>query len=210
MYTWAEIEKGVVRCIFSPPDDGSWTPPTSWDKNIEYVEITHLDPMPEKGWVYEDGEFEDLTIPADKSPAPEPTHPPIEELDNPTLDDLKRQAKTQINSVAAGLCIKHTRIGNLGHIHLLKAEQAQAFKDAGYPNDNLDDYPWIQQESIGLNKSAKKVADTILAKRDEWTKIIGPAIERERLKGRQKVKAAKSEKGIATARDAAIKALQDI
>ncbi len=65
--------------------------------------------------------------------------------------------------------------------YLEKAAEAQAYKDASYPVNYEDDYPWIKSEVDATGTTARIAADIILARKQEWTNI-GAKIESARRK----------------------------
>lgn len=202
METWAEVENNVIRFVYTTADD--YVPPVDHG-DLWYTEITGLDPLPAEDWTWNGSIFEAPVVPT-PDPPPDPDPPPT-----PTLDELKTAAKHLVDNEAAMARVKYTTgIVHQGAVYILKADQAQAFKDAGYPSGSIDDYPWIKEEADGLGDTYQDTADGILAMRAQWADVLGPAIERQRLLGKKNVDDAVDEAGVDSARDAAITALQAI
>jgi len=94
--------------------------------------------------------------------------------------------------------------------YLRKEDDAQAYKDAGYPAlGSPVEYPWVNAEAEATNVTAQQAADTILAQRDAWL-VIGVQIEKERRIGKENIDAANDEDGVNTARDTVIAILEGI
>ena len=202
MKTWVEVENDTIRLVYNTADE--YTPPAD-TAELRYEDLTGTDPMPEAGWTWNGSAYE--APPADPpGDDPDPVVP-----DPPTLQEVKDEAKRLVDSEAALARVKYTTgIIHQGSVYVLKADQAQAFKDAGYPSGSIDDYPWIKEEADGLGDTYQDTADGILAKRDSWADVLGPAIERERLVGKKNIDDAVDETAVTTAKDAAITALQAI
>jgi len=202
MKTWAEVENDVIRLVYETQDE--YTPPLDVE-NLWYTDITGTDPMPESGWTW-NGTFFVAPPVITPDPPPDPVVPPT-----PTLEEVKIEAKRLVDNEAAMARVRYTTgIVHQGSVYILKAEQAQAFKDAGYPSGAINDYPWIKEEADGLGDTYQDTADGVLAKRDQWAGVIGPAIERERLVGKKNIDDAVDETAVTAAKDAAIVALQAI
>lgn len=66
-----------------------------------------------------------------------------------------------------------------------KYADAQAFARAGYPEDQIDLYPWVQKEAEATNVAPRAAADAIKAVGDPWNMVIGPRIEGLRIGGKK-------------------------
>lgn len=205
MKTWAEVENNVIRLVYQTID--AYIPPAnSDDGSLWYIDITGTDPMPASKWTWNGSSFDAPPPPPTPDPPPEPDPPTP-----PTLEEFKTTNKHLIDNEAAMARVKYTTgIVHQGSVYILKAEQAQAFKDAGYPSGTINDYPWIKEEADGLGQTYQECADGILAMRAQWADVLGPAIERERLLGKKNVDDAVDETAVTAAKDAAIIALQAI
>ncbi len=202
MKTWAEVENDVIRFVYTTADE--YVPPAD-QGNLWYSDMTGTDPMPEADWTWNGSIFEAPVVPT-PDPPPDPPDPVV-----PTLEEVKTSAKHEVDNEAAMARNRYTTgIVHQGSVYILKAEQAQAFKDAGYPSGSIDDYPWIKEEADGLGQTYQECADGVLAKRAQWADVIGPAIERQRLVGKKNVDDAADETAVTAAKDAAIVALQAI
>ena len=202
MKTWAEVENDVIRLVYTTADE--YVPPDDHE-DLWYTDMTGTDPMPEAGWSWNGSVFVAPVVP-EPDPPPDPPDPPVV-----TLEEYKTNAKQLVDNEAAMARNKYTTgIVHQGAIYILKSEQAQAFKDAGYPSGTIDDYPWIKEEADGLGQTYQECADGILAMRTQWADVLGPAIERQRLLGKKNIDDAVDEAAVDVARDAAIVALQAI
>ena len=196
MKTWAEVENDVIRFVYTTADE--YVPPAD-QGNLWYSDMTGTDPMPEADWTWNGSIFEAPVVPT-PDPPPDPPDPPVV-----TLEEFKTTNKHLIDNAAAVARVKYTTgIVHQGSVYILKAEQAQAFKDAGYPSGSIDDYPWIKEEADGLGDTYQDTADGILAKRTQWADVLGPSIERERLVGKRNVDDAVDETAVTAAKDAAV------
>ena len=101
-----------------------------------------------------------------------------EELAN--IDDIKDEQYRRID-IAAGLkrdeYITVTEGQEMTYIR--KAEDAQAYIDAGYPGDSSP-YLWVDAEATATGQTATVVADNIKAQNDAWV-VAGTAIEAVRI-----------------------------
>jgi len=98
-----------------------------------------------------------------------------------------------------------TTVPGQAETYLKKAEEAAAYKAAGYPVD-LTPYGWIAAEVAARGITAQQAADGILARRDQYV-ALGQGIERERVKAKEAIRAASTIAGAIRARDAGIAAL---
>lgn len=95
--------------------------------------------------------------------------------------------------------------------YLVKAQQAQAYKAAGYPAASIASYPFVQAKAQAMNVNPGAIdyqvaADLILATQASWI-TLGAQMELAREKGKADVRAATTTNAIAAARDAAVSAL---
>lgn len=66
-----------------------------------------------------------------------------------------------------------------------KYADAKAFVLAGYPDDRIDQYPWVKAEAAATGASYGEAADGIKAVGDPWNMVIGPQIEELRIGGKK-------------------------
>lgn len=66
-----------------------------------------------------------------------------------------------------------------------KYADAQAFARAGYPEEQLADYPWVAKEALVTGATSRDAADGIKAVGAAWNKVRGPAIEGLRIGGKR-------------------------
>lgn len=65
-----------------------------------------------------------------------------------------------------------------------KYAEAQAFARAGYPEADIDLYPWVREEASATNVAPREAADSIKASGDPWNMVLGPKIEGLRIGGK--------------------------
>lgn len=125
------------------------------------------------------------------------------------LADIRLNAHWEID-IAAGMKRRQfiTDIPGQDMTYGKKAEQAQAYKDVGYPADTTD-FKFVQARANAYGETPEVAADTILATRDAWIPI-GAAIEEEREKGKKAVSDASDYDAIILAKDDAIAAINAI
>lgn len=124
------------------------------------------------------------------------------------IDFEKELAKNTIDEVAGVARKKYlTTSDGQAMTYLKKEADAEAFKAAGYPEVDINDYPWIQAESVAQNDTGQQATDMILAQRDAWL-VVGVAIEEARMQGKVQVDQQLGLEGINTAKDNAITALE--
>lgn len=94
--------------------------------------------------------------------------------------------------------------------YLRKEEDAQKYKDAGYPAiGSPNEYPWITAEVDATSLSAQVTADNILTQRDAWI-TIGTTIEKERRIGKIAIDASSDETNVTIVQDSTISILDAI
>lgn len=96
--------------------------------------------------------------------------------------------------------------------YLIKAQQAAAYRAAGYPAASIVDYPFIQAKAKSSKASPtaagyQAAADAIYNKQAAWM-ASGAAIEQAREAGKAAVNAAITAAAITAARDSAVAALK--
>jgi hypothetical protein len=65
-----------------------------------------------------------------------------------------------------------------------KYAEAQALVRAGYPEDQIELFPWIAAEAEATGTSPRTAADEIRANGDPWNAVLGPKIEGLRIGGK--------------------------
>lgn len=120
------------------------------------------------------------------------------------LSDARIASCTAIDAKAGNVRLRYiTSVPGQEGTYLLKEREAQRFRDALY----VGTVPaMVQAEVNATGLLAKAAADDILLRRDQWA-AKAAQIEEQRLKGKRSVDAATTEAGVASARDAAIAAL---
>lgn len=120
-----------------------------------------------------------------------------------TLEEAKVAAKKYIDVLAETSRQRFISPG-AGQIatYQEKSEEAIEFVAAGYPVEQLSNYPFIQAEVVAMGLTPQEVADGILTARSLWI-TAGAAIEGIRLATKAQVTAAESEDQIRFILDAA-------
>lgn len=109
-----------------------------------------------------------------------------------TLVDAKLAAYRAIDDAAGAARARYLTISyGQEATYLLKAADAEKYRDAGYPDVSINQYPWVKAKarSTAATPGATEyqgAADEILATRDAWL-TIGTEIERLREAGKHDV-----------------------
>jgi hypothetical protein len=102
------------------------------------------------------------------------------------LATYQSSAKAEIDNFAESIRKKYITAGSgQSMTYQQKAEEAAAYKSAGYPVSTAG-YPHVQAEADALLLTPTAAADAILATRDAWL-IISAAIEKERMRGKRRI-----------------------
>ncbi len=122
----------------------------------------------------------------------------------------KEDADIAIDNKAAEVRKRFISCGDgIEMTYMEKREEAKAFKDAGYPEAQIADYPFIEAEAIATSDTGTQATDAILAQCAAW-KIAGAEIEKQRRLGKVQIEQQLGIGGIETARDNALAALDAI
>lgn len=146
-------------------------------------------------------------IVADATGYPVAVDPPA-----PTLAEAQVAALAAIDAAAGRARGRYiTTVDGQDATYLLKAQDAERYKAAGYPAAAIASYPWIKAKADATNVAPtaadyQAAANMILSTRDAWVPT-GAAIEREREKGKAAVLAAGTASAVDAARAAASDAL---
>jgi len=129
-----------------------------------------------------------------------------------SLDDARAIARAAIDSTAGEVRSMYiTVIPGQEGTYLEKRSDAARFRDAGYPEADIANYPWVEAKAEAMGGVTGEAAATeILDTSDQWSSLpgaIGPAIEMERERGNRLVTEAQDIATVDTERDAAIAAL---
>jgi len=124
----------------------------------------------------------------------------------------KKAAKASVDAAAGAASTKYITVGDGQEgRYQLKAQQADAYKAAGYPADTSP-YPMVQAEADATGASPQAACDNIISIRDQWV-TVAAKIEKERIAGKLAIDtlpAAATLSDIKAARDAATTALDGI
>jgi hypothetical protein len=124
-----------------------------------------------------------------------------------TLDAAKLEGAGIIDAAAGAARLRYiTDVPGQQDTYILKAEQAHAYLD----NLNGTVPPFVQAESDATGMSPVDAANLIIAAEHEWCDILGPAVERERRRGKVAVDAATTLDAVDFAVSAALMALGSI
>lgn len=125
----------------------------------------------------------------------------------PPLDQIKSAAASAIDFAAGAARARYITIApGQEATYQIKAEQAAAYKSAGYPADAS---PWalIDLEAQATGSTPRDTADLVLATRDAWVQIAAQ-IEAARIGGKQAVAQAADGAAVDAARDTTLAALE--
>lgn len=130
-----------------------------------------------------------------------------------SLADAKDSAAAAIDTQAGATRSKYiTTTSGQSETYISKANDAAAYKAAGYPFASVANYPWVQAEAKAINGAAptaaqaQAAADGILSAQAAWI-TLGAAIEQARRAGGVAVAAASTVAAVQAAEVAAIAAL---
>lgn len=125
------------------------------------------------------------------------------------IPSVQVAAKNKIDIAAERARQRHITPGDgQSMTYRIKAEEARAYKDAGYPAD-MTEYPFVDAEAAATGETATATADAVIAQEDAW-KAIGASIEGARLGGKKDVDDAADVSSIESVRDSAIAVLDAI
>lgn len=114
-----------------------------------------------------------------------------------TLEAAKAGALELIDRCAGSARLKYiTEVPGQAGTYIVKAEQAQAFIDAGGEGDPP---PYVQAEADATGLTLLEAAQYIAGVAALWSEQLGPAIERERRRGKVNVQAATTVEEVQTA-----------
>ena len=124
------------------------------------------------------------------------------------LQEAKKLAELEIDAEAGITRSRYiTSVPGQAETYLTKAEQARAFKAAGYVD--ITAYPFVKARADAYSETARVAADTILGRQAQWL-ALGGVIERERELGKRLVNAATDVSAVAAAKQTALNALKSI
>lgn len=105
-----------------------------------------------------------------------------------TIDEARNAARVQIDAAAGRARSRYITITpGQDATYQAKYADAQAFVRADYPEDKLNQYPWVQGEAQATGTTGRVAADAIKTVGDPWNNIIGPAIEKLRIEGKTRL-----------------------
>lgn len=130
-------------------------------------------------------------------------------MDVPSLDDLKSEAKNEVDIVAERVRQQYITQGDgQSMTYLEKRQEAEAYKLAGYPTiGSPNQYPHLTAEANATSQTEQQIADLVIATKDAWI-AKSAEIEGVRMGGKKNIDDAVDETGINTARDNAVTSLE--
>ncbi len=130
---------------------------------------------------------------------------------DPTLDELKTEAKSRIDFKAEQMRAKYLTAAPLqSATYVEKAREAREFKAAGYPSAPFAPatWPYVDAEMRAAGDATPQAAcDRILAEAAQYAQVKGAAIEYQRRAGKITVGAGATEAAINAAEAAVLTAL---
>lgn len=128
----------------------------------------------------------------------------------PQSSDLSRASvKVAIDAAAERARMRYLTSGaGQAQVYLEKVEEAADYIAADYPSE-CDGYPYIQAEINATGKTARQVADDIIAAKSAW-QAVSVQIEEARLGGKRVIEEATNTQDIKSARDSTIASLDAI
>lgn len=128
-----------------------------------------------------------------------------------TIAALKHYARQDIDRSAGVARLRYiTDVPGQQGVYLVKLEQAQAFVAAYAASTSATAPPYIAAETAATGSTPIAAANNIVSIAAQWSNVIGPSIEQQRIAGKLAVTAAADEASIESARVAAINALDAI
>ncbi len=151
-----------------------------------------------------------IEIPAGAAVAVGDRYQPPDRFDAPpAAPSVLERALAAIDAKAEEVRLRYITPGaGQAGTYIEKAKQADEFKAAGYPAGAVP--PMVQAEAEATGQTPQAAGDSILQTRDFWVYVKGPAIERERRRGKVNCEAAANDAAVAIARDAALTALEGL
>jgi hypothetical protein len=126
----------------------------------------------------------------------------------PSINAQRWQAHRDIDRVAGEVRLRYiTDVPGQQAVYITKLQEAEAYAAAHALDSQAPVPPYLAAESAAMGDDAIDTAQMVLGLAAQWNGVLGPAIEAARVAGKAAVTAATTEQGIATARAAAIAAL---
>lgn len=102
-----------------------------------------------------------------------------------SLEAARAWAIEQIDQAAGSARARYITIAPGQDVtYQAKYADALAFARAGYPESQIDQYPWVRAEAEATGATSRDAADSIKAVGDPWNAVIGPRIESLRIGGK--------------------------
>lgn len=114
-----------------------------------------------------------------------------------TIDQAREWARAQIDQAAGRARQRYiTTVPGQEVTYQAKYADALAFARAGYPEEEVHLYPWVEAERDVLGGTAREAAEFIRLGGDPWNNVIGPQIEKLRRAGKDAADTAPTISGV--------------
>lgn len=128
--------------------------------------------------------------------------------DSRSIEQAKAHAALTIDETAGKARLRYiTDVPGQQAVYLLKAEQARAYREAGYTGAVP---PYIVAEADAIDDSAQVAADNILMLASLWSDQLSPEIERLRIGGKRLVSSATTKEEVQSTLDSTLSSLEAI
>ena len=106
-----------------------------------------------------------------------------------TVTEALAWAKSEIDEAAGAARSRYLTVTpGQDATYSAKYADAKAFVLAGYPEEQINNYPWVKAEAVAIESTTKQAADGIKYVGDAWNMQLGPAIEGTRIGGKDDLK----------------------
>lgn len=126
------------------------------------------------------------------------------------LEQAKIDYQAKVDTAAGEARLRYlTSIPGQDATYGAKLADAEKFMDHGYPEWDIDSYPWLAGEVRTYGKSPTDAAEDIMGKAHQWVQV-GVLIEEVRLKAKRAIRDATGVRAIHAIAVAAIAQLSEI
>lgn len=102
-----------------------------------------------------------------------------------SIEAAREWARGQIDQAAGAARARYITVtAGQDATYQAKYADALAFARAGYPDEQIALYPWVQAEAEATGTDGRAAADGIKAVGDPWNMVTGPHIESLRIGGK--------------------------
>ena len=122
-------------------------------------------------------------------------HVTYQEVKQPNVEQQRRSVLAAIDNLAGEIRSRHiTTVAGQASTYEYKRTDAERFQADGEPDDP-ESYPWVAAEADAVDDTLSVAAAKILENHDLWWQG-GIEIERQRMKGKNRVRAATTVRGM--------------